>query len=306
MPPHITLAEQAKRENFAAAGVAEELNKRSALMGLMPFEVIPGGVKKYGVRAALPTMAFRGANTSVSASVSVVNPYEESMAILERNPWIDKAVVNGDPVDAMTVELAAVAESAKQSWTTGAFYGDKETDPNGLDGLNNRLLYNSGAGQVISASGTGTDLTSIWCMSFGIGRVQGFVASPDDMLDLQMLPGLHPDPTGTYTGIMGYMAHVWLRAGIAVCDANAISQVANIESAGSSNILTLAQMHDLVARCDQPTAIFANRTGILQIQALFDSKVTYGSDEFGRRFIDFGGIPVYREDALVITESAKS
>lgn len=303
MPQYISLAEMSKREGFGAAAIAEELNKQSAFMGLLPFEVVPGGVKKYGVRAALPNIGFRGVNDTITQSVSVVNPYEESTVIAESNPWIDKAAINGSPAEAMAVEAIAHVEKLRQVWTTSAFYGDKETDPEGMDGLNVRYLYNSGNGQVVSASGTGTDLMSIWVVEFGPNKVQGFISSPDDFLDAQLLPGLHEHPT---KGTMGYKAHVWMRAGLAVCDARAAAQIANIETSGSSNILTLPQLHDAVSRVGNPTAIFANRTGILQIQALFDSKVTFGTDEFGRRFMDFGGLPIYREDNLVITEAAKS
>lgn len=299
---YFTLAEAAKRRDLAGAPIAEELNRRSALLGLMLIEIIPGGVKKYGVRAALPNIGFRGANEAITQTYSVINPYEETTMIAESNPWLDKAVVYGSPEEALAVEALAHVEKIRQIASTAIFYGDKEADYNSIDGLNNRLLYNSGNGQVVSASGTGSDLMSIWVLSLGEGRVQGFAQSPEDMLQVQYL-GMQKHPT---LGVMGYQGHVFLRMGLALCAADAAAQVANIESAGSSNILTQELLNDAIERVANPTAIFANRQGMLQIQKLFEGKVTFGADQFGRRFTDYGGLPVYREDSLVITESAKS
>jgi len=181
---YFTLAEAAKRKDLAGAAIAEELNRRSALLGLMPIEIIPGGVKKYGVRGALPNIGLRGANETLTQTYSVVQPYEEGTMIAESNPWMDKAVVYGDPAGAMAVEAIAHVEKIRQVLTTALFYGDPEADYNSVTGLNNRLLYNSGNGQVVSASGTGSDLMSIWVLSLGENRVQGFAVSPEDMLQV--------------------------------------------------------------------------------------------------------------------------
>lgn len=297
----ITLAEMAKREGFSAP-IAEELNKKSAFLGLLPWEVVPGGVKKYGVRAALPGIGFRGANETIYRKVSVVNPYEESMIVAENNPWVDKAVITGDPAGAVAMETLASIEKIRQIVTTSFIYGDKETDPKGVDGLSTRLLLGTGAGQVVNASGSGTDTMSIWVLRLAPGGVQGFCASTQDLLQARYL-GEMMDPE---THTMGYGAHVFFRGGLAVCDANAAAQVANIESSGSSNILTMELIHDAIMRVNDPTAIFANRTAILQIQKLFEGKAVFANDNFGRRFLDFGGIPVYREDNLTITETAKT
>jgi len=300
MPTYITLAEMAKREK-AGSAIAEQLNRISPLMSMLPFEVVPGGIKEYGVREALPNIAFRGANETLTASVSVINPYAESCAIAESNPWIDRAVVTGNPAEALALEMLAHVEKIKQLWTDSFFYGDREVTPKGLDGVNTRVL---GTGsQFVSGGGNGSDTMSCWIFSFGPNRVQGIVPDNQDYLDAQMLPGLVKHET---LKVMGYQGHVYFRAGIAVCDPRAIAQYGNLEYT-TSNMFSLDGFEEALSLVSQPSAVFMPRKCWLRFQSQARSAVSaLMRNELGQWFADYGGLPIFIEEALTITETVKA
>jgi len=298
MPEFITLAEMAKREEVGF--IAEQLNKLSPIMQFLPFERCPGGVKKYAVREALPTIGFRGINDTITPSVSVVNPYQEGCAVLENNPWIDRAAITGNPAAAMADELMASAEVIKQTFCDAFFYGDRGVNPKAFDGLNTRIL--SSGGQFVSAAGSGSDTYSVWILALGPNKVQGIIPKDEDYLDARMIPGLQKHETKK---TMGYLGHAFFKAGIAVVSPRALCQYGNIKNAGSSNIFDLDQFDDALSRVDNPTMVVMPRTGFLQFQKKARAAVSLRRDELGRWFSDYGGLPIYIDENLLTTETNK-
>lgn len=300
MPQYITLAEMANRKSVEGA-IAEQLDKISPLLSFLTFEKKPGGIKKYGVRETLPTMAFRGANEAITPDTSIINPYEEACAIIENNPWIDKAVVSGSPEDAMAMEMVANLQALSQTFGNAFYYGDRQANAKELDGLYSRIL--AAGSQFVDGSGTGSDLTSIYVVNFGLGDVQGVMPEDEEPIQAKFI-GEHLHST---LNIMGYLGHVYAKMGIAVCNPFAVCQYGNIESAGSSNVVDLDKLDEAIlsVKGSGQTIALMNKTAFRYFNKVARASVTRYSDELGRFYYDYAGVPIYIDENIVNTETAK-
>lgn len=303
MAQFLPLAELRSRQ--ANGPVVEELSKRKALFTALAaagLKVEPTGQSRYPVRTKLPTVNPRGVNEDVTRDVSITSPQVEEMMIIESPFWIDQFGFYGSPEEAIASEAPAHLEAIAQGFGYQFWYGSRAANPKGLDGLNTRFPLLSSGGQVLSAGGSGTDLTSIWFLEIGEDGVHGFIQSPDDFLRSRFL-GSRPMPGGS---IEGYMANNAMRMGIVTKRARAACQIANIETSGASNILTDDLLAAAYAKCPGATHVFCNVTGWTQIQKVARGAATIQKDEYGHPFMSFGPVPIYIDDEIVDTEAAKS
>lgn len=300
----LTLADLRDRKGMR--GIVKQLNKSNALLRSLVYEVAPKGYLEYPVVTELPTASFRGFNESGNRSVSRTVNLREEMALIDNAFWVEQGGGMSGP-EAIAGELPQQIEAVAQEFNTAFWYGARNEDPRSLNGLDIRLPLLSSGGQVLSAAGTGTDLMSIWFLRIGEDGVHGFIESPEDFLSGQMV-GDRPcyDPNGVVKNVLGWAGHARMRAGIAVKNPNAVCQICNIETAGTSNILTLELMTKAQALCKGATHIFANATGWAQIQKVYQGSSSITKDEFGHPVLNVGPVPIYVDDALTITEPAKA
>lgn len=303
MPEFLSLDQLRTRRDVG--GVVEELVKQSPLLAAMPFVVDPRGIYRYGVRVANPTVAFRRVNGTITPSVSTVDDYVEEMAIAESNFWIDDAAIYGDPIEAIAGEAPAHVEEVTNTFADGFYYGDRTSAPEGIDGLNTRLLLSSTpdtAGQVVSAGGSGSDLMSVWIVSLRPDGLFGFCSSPEDLLKNEYKGPQQHASKGTW----GQAAHIKMRCGLVLKDVKAAAQICNIETSGTSNILTEDLLWSAISRVRNPTHILANGVGWRQIQKVARGTAVVQKDQWGHPFFSFGPVPVYIDDHIVVTETAKA
>jgi len=167
-----SLVEQAKRIDPSGnqALIVEVLNRK---MGEILTDVpwLPSNdvwTNKTTRRASLPTGTRRRLNQRISASVSRTS---EIMDVIENiEDWCepDAMLVDSMPSPALfrAGEVDAFIEGIGQTIASDILYGNSLVDPDSLHGLAPRLATLDSR-FVIGAGGTGSDLTSIYVVTWG-------------------------------------------------------------------------------------------------------------------------------------------
>lgn len=310
MPEFLSRDQMLARFNASQRGIAEELQKdRPLLAALIGAGVMidERGRFEYGVRAANPTVQFRDVNGAITASVSTTDNYIEEMALAEHNPWVDNAAIVGDPLQAVADEALATLDAIEDIFGEGFYYGDRTVNRKSLDGLSTRLLLSSTpdtTGQVVSAGGSGSDLTSIYIVSIGERGLHLFAQSTDTFIKNEFKGDVMHPTNKTW----GKGANVWMRCGMVLRTVRAAAQICNIETSGSSNILTEDLLWSAFRRVRNPTHIFASPRGweLFQKVARSAGQIQTGKNDFGQAFFTFGGVPVFMDEMIIETETAKA
>ena len=156
MPAGLTIIEAAKRTNDPAViGVVQTLAGGNPVLEHLPFFTIPGRSYSYNREALLPTIAFRGINSTYTASTGIINPESEVLRPLGGVSDTDRYIIKTDP-GARAAQDAMFAKAIGRQFAAKFFEGNSETTPQEFDGLKTRV---TGA-QLISAGVTdnGIDL----------------------------------------------------------------------------------------------------------------------------------------------------
>lgn len=263
-----------------------------------------------------------------AGSAGVINqgvPYEEDrvkqireqMEIFESYSRVDERLISKarNPEMFRAQKNAMRIRGMGKSWHTRFFYGDQSANPANVNGLATR--YNAlSLDNVVSASGTGDDTTSIWVVQWGedgahliYPRGERTIIEEED-LGRQLIS----DTAGVYTALV---SHYMINWGLVVADDRAVQRIANIETAGASNIFDEDDLIEAINRLPDPgnlerTRIYVNRNIRSQMQIALKDKTnvyyTYdgGNGLSGGPVLRFQGIPVKLVDKLVSTETAIS
>ena len=254
-------------------------------------------------------------NQGVPYSLNKVKQIRESMEIFEDYSRIDERELSKarNPEQFRASKDVMTVRGMGKSWHSRFFYGDHAADPAAVDGLANR--YNDlSMDNVVGASGTGDDTTSVWLVQWGeqgchliYPRGEQTVIETED-LGRQLIS----DDNGVYTALVSHFMINW---GIVVADDRAVQRIANIESAGSSNIFDEDLLIRAINRLPDPgnlsnTYVYVNRTIKSQMQILLKDKSNVNfyveNGLSGEPVLRFQGIPVVLVDKLVDTETAIS
>jgi hypothetical protein len=129
------------------------------------------------VRTGLPTVAWKLLNQGVTTSKSTTAQIDEQCGHLQAWSEIDKdlAELNGNKAEFRLSEAQAFVEAMNQEMASTLFYGNASTAPEEFTGLSVRYssLSANNAQNVIDASGTGSDNSSIWLICWGGQTLHG-------------------------------------------------------------------------------------------------------------------------------------
>lgn len=158
----LTLVETAKAYSgdTLRSSLIQKFAETSDLMRVLPFMNIPGASYSYNLEETLPTMAFRGINSSYSESTGVINPQTESLKIVGGDIDVDTALVDMFGMERRTTQEMMAVKAASLLWTKKFFKGDTSTATTGkleFDGLENRLT----GSQVVTQSAGGLSLAKL-------------------------------------------------------------------------------------------------------------------------------------------------
>lgn len=317
-----SLVEQAKRidPDGTQAQIAEVLNRKmGGILSESPW--MPSNsefTNKTTRRGSLPSGSRRKLNDFVSPSTSRTTEIMDVIENLEDYSNVDKDLVDSMPSPGMfrAGEADAFIEGLGQTIASDILYADSNADPDAMHGLAARMGTLDGR-FVIGAGGTGSDLTSIYGVTWG--QTAAHLIYPKNMT--ANLGVKHTDlgeqtEKDTSTGGLRqvYRDHYKIQCGMVVRDPRAIIRLANIESAGASNTFN---EDDLIALLNNMntgpgTRLYVNETILtqMQIRAKDKANVYYtienGDGLSGFPPIRFQGVPIRKIDReiLVNTEDA--
>lgn len=317
-----SLVEQAKRIDPSGnqAQIVEVLNRK---MGGMLTEApwLPSNdvwTNKTTRRASLPAGSRRRLNQRISASVSRTTEIMDVIENIEDWCEVDAMLVDSMPSPAMfrSGEVDAFIEGLGQTFASDLIYADSNVDPDACHGLAPRL-GTLDSRFVIGAGGTGSDLTSIYIVTWG--QDTAYLIYPKNMA--ATLGVMHEDEgkvtSETSDGKMKvYRDHFQIRGGVVVRHPRAIARYANIEQASvGANTFNEDDLITLINNMVKGpgTRMYCNETILtqMQIRAKDKNNVYYtpgGNALSGEPPLYFNGIPIrpFDREILLNTEDAIS
>jgi len=325
----VTLLDHAKRldPDGKIARIAEMLSESNEIMSDMPF--IEGNLATGHLgtmRTGLPTVYWRKLNQGVSPSKSTTAQVTEACAILESRSHVDVdlASLNGETGAFRLSEAKAFIEAMTQEFVATLFYGSASA-PEEFVGLSDRYsdtTANNGD-NIISASGAGSDNSSIWLIGWSDDTVHGIYPKGSSAGLQHKDLGLQLLPTGTNGADVATMeAYVdkWqMKAGLFLKDWRYAVRIPNIDisnlvgesSAADLTKLMIKAIHRIPNRSKGKLCFYANRSVIQMLDIQRRDNVQDGggltfSNEQGEQVMTFRGIPVRLCDQLTETESVVS
>ncbi len=319
---YYSLIEQNKRINpdGTQAKIAEVMNlEMGNVLAEAPW--LPSNdiwVNKTTRRATLPAGTRRKINQRISGSVSRTTEVMDVIENIEDWCEVDVMLVDSMPQPAMfrSGEVDAFIEGIGQTLLYDILYCNSFADPDGMHGLAPRLATLD-ARYVIDSGGTGSNVTSIYVVTWGQDTVH--LIYPKNMAANL---GVQHEDEGKVTSetsdgkMIVYRDHFQVRCGLVVRNPKAIGRVANIEqlSVGANTF----DEDDLITllnnmKVGPGTRIYFNETIATQGQIRLKDKNNVnwtpgGNALSGEPILYFQGVPCRKisRELLINTETAIS
>ena len=335
----LTLADWAKRrdDNGKVAAIVELLSQTNEILedALWMEGNLPTG-HKTTVRTGLPSATWRLLNYGVPKAKSTTAQITDTVGNLEVYAEVDKdlADLNGNSAEFRLSEVKAFLEGMNQQVASTMFYGNTAVNPERFMGFAPR--YNTitaataqTAANVVSASGSGSDNTSIWIITWGADTTHCIF--PKGKIAGLQHRDLGEDTVRDADGnqYQAYRDHFKWELGLTVRDWRYNTRIANIDvsdlSGGSAANLINALVRGIhriptimqsgTTSSDSPsingamgrTVIYCNRTirTYLDLQAMNKTNVLLKMEEWnGKPVTTFRGIPIRTCDAILNNEAA--
>lgn len=250
--------------NDMLTGLIEDNLNVAPEFAVVPARTIRGTSYRTVIRTGLPTVGFRDANGSTTASKSSFENRMVEAFILSSLITVDKAVAQAyedGPEAWQALEASGVMKAAMQKLGTVFYYGRNSThgDTKGFPGL---LGTYDSTNNVVDAGGTtATTGSSVWLVKFGPQDVQ-WVVGNNGSIDLSDFR------TETISGVPSYVADLTSWIGAQTTNENSIVRIKKL-TADSGKGLTDSLIAEAISKFPagvMPDAIFMNRRSMLQLQ----------------------------------------
>jgi hypothetical protein len=317
----LTLIDWSKRldPNGNTADLVELLNTTNPI--LTDAAVVEGNLPtghRTTVRTGLPTPAWRMLNYGVQPSKSTTVQVDDSSGMLEAYSQVDKdlANLNGNTASFRLSEDRAFIEGMTQEMASTLWYGNTATDPKKFLGLSPRYasLSAANADNIIDASGSGSDNTSIWLITwsdqtthliFPKGSRAGLQSRDlGEQTLIDAAGGLYQGYRSHYKWDIGLSMRDW-RYNVRICNIDVSNLIADSSAANLTRQMIKAT-HLLPSEGMGKSVFYVNRTvsTYLDLQMMTATNVNLTlSEAEGKRVMSFRGIPIRRSDALLNTEA---
>jgi hypothetical protein len=261
---------------------------------------------------AMPSGSWRAINDGVALEAGQTTQQSETLAMLESRSEIDKVLIDAapNPKAARMDEARLFLQGLAETIATGIFYGNADTDPKKFTGLAPRLNSLT-PNNVIGASGTGSDLTSIYVVMWDRSLVHMLYPKGHSRQGVEHQDLGVESVSGTTGKFRAYVDMFTAKMGLCVKHDYMIGRIANIETSGTSNIFDEDDLITLLNRMPKQgkgAKIYCNSTIKTQMDiALKDkSNVNFSTDNGlgGVDVLRFKGREVVVCDAIVDTEDA--
>lgn len=300
---YMTTTEIAKFNDSDLDGALNDILDESPLVAVAAARSITGIDFKYNTRTGAPVVGFRSANDGREVDKTDHTLVTATCTILDTSFDMDMAVAKADD-RGMSVAIATETQSHLRA---GMFALEQQIVNGGGSGFtgfaDHADLDALADAMVIGAGGTGSDTHSVYAVRFGPEDTEliwgeGGLIDIGDPVTIEKAGAT----TGFYPAI--YVPSTsW--TGLKKGRSKSVGRIANLESAGSSNILTddlLAQLIALFPAGRKPTHLVMNGTAQ---QKLREGRTATNPTGTPAPFpTDAFGIPIVVTDALVDTETA--
>jgi hypothetical protein len=308
------------------ATVVQLMEQTNEIIKDIPFQQCnDGSGHQTTQQVALPATTFRRFYEGVPYTKGATAQVRDTTAMMRQRSGVDEDLAknSGDPVGFRTRMDDQHIVALGNDFATTVFYGNTDADPEQFHGLAPR--YNSlsapNADNIINASGSGSDNTSIWLLGLGDMTVHGIY--PEGLpagLSMQDM-GSGPGGTRTINDASGNPYEIFdtkfsWNCGLAVPDWRFAIRICNIDL--SDLVKTASSGADLVDLCMRAIALrpataglarwsfYANRSIISMLWRQVSNRATLAvtpSQVPGEMITTIGGIPVKRCDAILNTET---
>lgn len=310
----LTWAEVNKREGYDdAAAVLGELLQLNEFLDECPWHPSTHGVYNKQLQAKrLGKGGFSKANGPVAVISSQADQLTEPVKMYEGDSPVDERILRGteDPYTVRDSEDAMNLEGATQDWMTALVYNNEADTPDGFKSIMRRRATLV-ANRTWGGGGSGGDTSSILLIEFSPNGL--YLAYPKNTAAglVNEDRGRHYMPAIIGTGNMwAWIRHYEIWAALVLRDDRALQRIANLETAGSSNIFdpaTFIKAKNILPRVGAQAVAFVNRTLKAQIDnnAYAKTNVWFSIKEvqgYGP-ITQIAGVPVRMMEALIDTEA---
>jgi len=304
--------------------IAEILTKRKPIFEDIPWqESNTTNGHRIAVETQLPEAVLRKINGGVKASNGGATNVTEATAQFASLGVIDKdlADMSGNAMDFRVKKNARHIEAIGQKFEDQFFNGTALV-PEGLVGLKERYgsLTGSLKRQILNASGSGSDLTSIWVVGWGADATYGIYTKGTKAGIVHEDYGVDLADDGNGGTFPAYRDWFKLHAGVAIEDPRTVARICNIDftslkdapTPGTDLILAnllIKATHRIERMESLNTRIYCNRDIFewLDVQAANRTILALKHDELdGKRVTTFRGIPIRVTDSLDWNETQVS
>jgi hypothetical protein len=279
----------------------------------------PNFHKSY-ISKILPAGTLRMVNRGITKEVAAGSAQVDNLVVIEARNELDELLINQAgkngakyraQKDECFIEGLGQTIAHQLVYGTTLITGETTIDVDEIQGLSSRVILKT-ASNAVDGGGSGGDTSSVWVIEWGVGKV--YLVYPNGYTI-----GINKEDLGRLTvfdsSSRAYMAWVSLfkgAIGLVVEDTRAIQRICNVETAGTSNIITAEMIIDAVNRLPnrgEGAYIYCNRTiaGYIEKAGLGTSahpvvRSGEGNPWGSGRVKDFQGIPIQMCEALVNTE----
>jgi len=317
----LTLLELAKRldPKGNAAVIAEVLNETNEIMFDAPWSEANNIFShKTTRRLSLPSGSWRKLNAGVSAEISTTIEVTETLGMLESYAENDKMIIDAypDKGSGRMQEVKPFIEGMGQELAQTMIYGSTITSPEEFDGLATRMNSLDADGNVIGQGGTGSDVTSVYIVQWGLDKVHMIWPKGSKNVGI-----VHKD-LGERTKVDSndkmwqvYRDHFKFSGGMVCRNPRNMARIANIETSGTANIFDEDNLIKLMNRMPQRgkgAKIYANQTVITQMEIKLKDKTNVnftpakGEGLAGEPVMYFRSCPIRLVEQILDTETAIS
>lgn len=308
----LKLTVQAQRYNNGEfMDIVEALTQVNPILADMPILIANDGTgHKISRRTSLPTGTFREVNGGVVKEATKTTPFREVTAHLEGRSEVDEKLLVGikDPQSLRRSEDVGFLEGLSQTMASTMIYGNLATDPEQFDGFATRRNTIDGE-NTFDNGGTGSDLTSIFIARYSPTTLYGIVPENAPLSILTEDLGKESVEDADGNKFSAFVSKFIFYLGIVERDVRFLKRIANIETAGSTNIFDDHLLITALNKMPGSAAganIYVSPTIKTQmdIWATDKTNVSYTSSEVGGvPTTFFRGNPVKQNDSIVDTET---
>lgn len=296
--------------------IAETMAKEMALLGDIPWYPANDIWSHKSLRQGkLSGGSWRGINEYVTPGTTLTDEIMDVIGIIEDFAVYDKLWIDRQPSPAKARMQRArmYLEGMAQSICSAFLYGNSAVTPKQPHGLAPRM--NVLGRYVIGASGTGNDVTSVYIVTWGEGACYGIFPKTGQTPGSEF-PVTHRDmgekvdTNSSGNKLVVYEDNFKFEGGLVIEDPRCAGRVANIETAGTSNLFDEDYLITLLNRMKvgAGTRIYCNETIKTQMEIMLKDKtnVNYTADKGdglgGEPVLRFRGIPVRKIDSAILLD----